>query len=79
MPGKMINPINATGIVNIPSIMKSHLQPGMPETPDRFVYAAACKYPLTMDPSGLQINQAPARLKSSGPEYHEPESKRVTG
>jgi hypothetical protein len=68
----MKNPIRATGIVKMPSMINSHLQPGIPATPERFVYAADCKYPLTIDPKGLQINQAPARLNSSGPEYQEP-------
>lgn len=72
MPGKIKNPTRATGIVKIPSMINSHLQPGIPPTPERFVYAADCRYPLTIDPSGLQMNQAPARLKSSGPEYQDP-------
>jgi hypothetical protein len=54
-------------------MMNSQRHPGMPATPERFVYAAACRYPLTIVPSGLQMNQVPARLKSSGPEYQEPE------
>jgi hypothetical protein len=72
IPGKITNPISATGIVKIPSMMNSHRHPGIPATPERFVYAAAWRYPLTIVPSGLQMNQVPARLKSSGPEYQEP-------
>jgi hypothetical protein len=36
------------------------------------VYAAACRYPLIADPAGFIMNQVPARLNSSGPEYQEP-------
>lgn len=57
--------------------MNNHLQPAMPPAPDRFVYAAACKYPDIIDPSGLQINHVPARRKSSGPLYHDPRMKCV--
>ena len=42
-PGKMTNPMNATGIVIMPSMINSHLHPLRPPTPLRLVYAAACK------------------------------------
>lgn len=70
----MIKPTNATGIVKIPSIINSHRHPGIDPTPERLVYAAACSQPLTIEPRGLHINHMPARLKSSGPEYHDPVS-----
>lgn len=38
-------------------MMKSHLQPAMPPTPERFLYAAACKYPLNIEPILFPINQ----------------------
>ena len=41
IPGKTRNPTKAIGIVIMPSMMKSHLQPLRPLTPLRFVYAAA--------------------------------------